>query len=78
MKLTLSILVFCQFFLFSWQIEDVCHIKSSRTTCTEERTLIIIKPDGVQRGLIGEVLKRYEAKGLKLIGIKMMQVSFEL
>jgi nucleoside-diphosphate kinase len=37
-----------------------------------ERTLVVIKPDGVQRGLIGEILKRYEQIGLKLIGLKMM------
>jgi len=36
-----------------------------------EKTLVIIKPDAVQRGLIGEVTKRLEAKGLKLIGMKM-------
>lgn len=36
-----------------------------------ERTLIIVKPDGVQRGLIGEVVKRYESVGLKLVGIKI-------
>lgn len=40
-----------------------------------ERTLVLIKPDGVQRGLIGEVIKRFEAKGLKMIGIKMMALS---
>jgi nucleoside-diphosphate kinase len=38
----------------------------------EERTLIIIKPDGIQRSLIGEIVKRYERAGLKLIGIKML------
>jgi nucleoside-diphosphate kinase len=38
----------------------------------KERTLVIIKPDGVQRGLIGEVIKRYERSGLKLLGIKMV------
>ena len=38
----------------------------------KERTLVIIKPDGVQRGLIGEVVHRYERSGLKLVGIKMM------
>ncbi|MCL4406401.1 MAG: nucleoside-diphosphate kinase [Patescibacteria group bacterium] len=38
----------------------------------KEQTLVIIKPDGVQRGLIGEVIKRYERAGLKLIGIKMV------
>jgi nucleoside-diphosphate kinase len=37
----------------------------------KERTLVIIKPDGVQRSLIGEVIKRYEQVGLKLVGLKM-------
>lgn len=36
-----------------------------------ERTLVIIKPDGLQRALVGEIIKRYEQVGLKLIGIKM-------
>ncbi|KAK7918604.1 hypothetical protein WMY93_009888 [Mugilogobius chulae] len=39
----------------------------------EERTFIAIKPDGVQRGLIGEVIKRFEQKGFKLVGMKMLQ-----
>jgi len=38
----------------------------------DERTLVIIKPDGVQRSLIGEIIKRYEQNGLKLSGIKML------
>ncbi len=38
----------------------------------QEKTLVIIKPDGVQRGLIGEVIKRYERSGLKLVGLKML------
>jgi nucleoside-diphosphate kinase len=38
----------------------------------QERTLVLIKPDGVQRSLIGEIIKRYERSGLKLAGIKMM------
>ncbi|MFA6602840.1 MAG: nucleoside-diphosphate kinase [Candidatus Shapirobacteria bacterium] len=38
----------------------------------QEQTLVIIKPDGVQRGLIGEVIKRYEQCGLKLVAIKMV------
>jgi len=37
----------------------------------EERTLVVIKPDGVQRSLIGEIIKRYERVGLKLLAIKM-------
>ena len=37
-----------------------------------ERTLVIIKPDGIQRSLIGEIIKRYERMGLKLVAIKML------
>lgn len=40
-----------------------------------ERTLVLIKPDGVQRGLVGEVTKRFERKGLKLVGMKMMTLE---
>ncbi len=40
-----------------------------------ERTLILIKPDGVQRGLIGRVIDRYEARGLRIAGLKMMQAD---
>ncbi len=43
-----------------------------------ERTLIIVKPDAVQRGLTGEIIKRFEQRGLRIIGMKFMQVSREL
>lgn len=43
-----------------------------------ERTFIMVKPDGVQRGLIGEVISRFEAKGFTLVGLKFVQVSKEL
>ena len=43
-----------------------------------ERTLIIVKPDGVQRGLAGEVISRLERRGLKLVGLKLMQIQREL
>ena len=43
-----------------------------------ERTLVLIKPDGVQRGLIGEIITRLERRGLRLVGAKFMQVSQEL
>jgi|SRR5450756_1374740 len=43
-----------------------------------ERTLVIVKPDAVQRGLIGEVLRRLETRGLKMVGLKLMAVSQEL
>ncbi|RJQ15899.1 nucleoside-diphosphate kinase [Candidatus Woesearchaeota archaeon] len=43
-----------------------------------EKTLVLIKPDGVQRGLIGEIILRFEKCGLKIIGIKMVYASREL
>lgn len=43
-----------------------------------ERTLILVKPDGVQRGLIGEIVGRFEKRGLKLVGMKFLQMSNEL
>jgi nucleoside-diphosphate kinase len=43
-----------------------------------ERTLVIIKPDGIQRGLVGQVIGRFEAVGLKLVGTKMMRATAEL
>ncbi|GAB5492708.1 MAG: nucleoside-diphosphate kinase [Phototrophicaceae bacterium] len=43
-----------------------------------ERTLIIAKPDAVQRGLTGEIIKRFEQRGLRLIGMKFIHMSQEL
>jgi nucleoside-diphosphate kinase len=43
----------------------------------QERTLVLVKPDGVKRRLVGEVLRRFEAKGLKLVGLKMLSLSKE-
>jgi nucleoside-diphosphate kinase len=43
-----------------------------------ERTFLMVKPDGVQRGLIGEIVSRFEKKGFKLIAAKLMTVSREL
>src|SRR5690349_1043484 len=40
-----------------------------------ERTFIMVKPDGVQRGLVGEVLSRFEKKGLKLVGLRLIQID---
>lgn len=40
-----------------------------------EKTLLIIKPDGVQRGLVGEVTKRLEMKGMKIVGLKMIRLD---
>ncbi len=44
----------------------------------EQRTFIAVKPDGVKRGLVGEIIKRFENKGFKLIGLKMLDVTPEM
>lgn len=54
---------------------------SGRTTAVSPRaeiSYIMIKPDGVQRGLVGEIISRFEKKGFKLIGLKMMQCTKEI
>lgn len=43
-----------------------------------EKTLVLVKPDGVQRKLVGEVIKRFENKGLKIIGLKLINISIPL
>ncbi len=48
------------------------------TILQKERTLVIIKPDGVQRSLIGEIIQRYERLGLKLVGLKMIVPSEDM
>lgn len=40
-----------------------------------ERSVVLVKPDGVQRGLIGEILHRFEQKGLKIVGLKMISLT---
>lgn len=44
----------------------------------DERTFVAIKPDGVERGLIGEIIQRFEKRGLKLVGLKLMTVTANL
>lgn len=48
---------------------------SSAMAANKERTFIMVKPDGVQRGLVGEIIKRFEAKGFKLVALKLTWVS---
>jgi nucleoside-diphosphate kinase len=43
-----------------------------------ETTLIILKPDAVQRGLTGQIISRFENKGLQVVGMKLMQISQQL
>lgn len=49
-------------------------IRCNSNQCME-RSVILVKPDGVQRGLIGEIVHRFERKGLKLVGIKMISLD---
>ncbi len=60
----------------------VCRTLLKNAKCTKEskveRTLVIIKPDAVQRGLIGEIIARLERRGLRIAGMKLLQVSDEL
>lgn len=44
----------------------------------KERSLLLLKPDAIQRGLIGEVLARFEKKGFKIVGMKMLKLTREL
>ena len=43
-----------------------------------ERTLVLVKPDGVQRGLIGDIIGRFERKGLKVVGLRLLTVDQEM
>jgi nucleoside-diphosphate kinase len=43
-----------------------------------ERTFVMVKPDGVQRGLVGKIISRFEERGLKLVGAKFMQIDQDL
>ncbi len=42
-----------------------------------DRTFVIIKPDGVQRGLVGEIIRRFENRGMKILGMKLIKISPE-
>ncbi|XP_017283558.1 nucleoside diphosphate kinase, mitochondrial [Kryptolebias marmoratus] len=52
--------------------------KSTGLPGAKERTLVAVKPDGVQRRLVGQVIQRFEQRGFKLVGLKMLQVSEDL
>lgn len=63
----------------SWQLQREFKPKQLEGTMANcERTFIAIKPDGVQRGLVGEIIKRFEQKGFRLVGLKFMQASEDL
>jgi len=42
-----------------------------------ERTFIMVKPDGVQRGLVGEIIRRFEQRGYKLVALKLLTVKLK-
>ena len=50
------------------------NILSQKMAANQERTYLMIKPDGVQRGIIGDIIKRFETKGFKLVAMKFVQV----
>ncbi|KAK7939719.1 hypothetical protein WMY93_003045 [Mugilogobius chulae] len=54
------------------------HIFKSGWTGVNERTFIAVKPDGFQRRRVGEIVQRFEKKGFKLVGLKLMQASRDL
>ncbi len=43
-----------------------------------QQTVVLVKPDGLQRGLVGEIINRFERKGLKLVGIKMVRLTHDI
>ncbi|TRZ02799.1 hypothetical protein DNTS_017685 [Danionella cerebrum] len=51
---------------------------TAKMSGNEERTFIAIKPDGVQRSLVGEIIKRFEQKGFKLVALKLIQADEDL
>jgi nucleoside-diphosphate kinase len=53
-------------------------LNSFFTEVVLQRTLVIVKPDGVQRGLVGKILARFEERGMKIVALKMEQVSRQL
>eukprot|EP00092_Neocalanus_flemingeri_P000771 GFUD01000820.1.p1 GENE.GFUD01000820.1~~GFUD01000820.1.p1 ORF type:complete len:185 (-),score=57.88 GFUD01000820.1:81-635(-) len=60
--------------------EDVCVTTNEVKKCDKhaERTFIAIKPDAVQRGLVGDIINRFERKGFKLVAIKLLHASQDL
>jgi len=59
-------------------IESFTDIKKMGGSVKVERTFLMVKPDGVQRNLVGEIVSRFEKKGFKLVGAKLMSISQEL
>merc|ERR1712112_555290 len=58
--------------------KDILEKNPTKMAGNRERTFIMLKPDAVQRGLVGEIIKRFEQEGFKLVAMKMMHASEEL
>ena len=57
---------------------EINYLLEEEIMASEERTFVAIKPDGVKRGLIGRVIERFEDKGFKIVGMKLLQVTPEM
>ena len=58
--------------------EDFCDVNKYKCEESVERTFIAVKPDAVQRGLVGEILSRFERKGFKLVAMKLVSPTTDL
>lgn len=56
-------------------LSSLIHADTECELVERERTFIMIKPDGVQRGLIGEIIQRFERRGFKLVAMKLLHVN---
>ncbi|KAL7046915.1 hypothetical protein ACKWTF_002738 [Chironomus riparius] len=66
------------FILFIFLCFSLNHSNYNNNMANSERTFIMLKPDAVQRGIVGDIIKRFEAKGFKLVAMKFMWASKEL
>ena len=58
-------------------VQEQSCLKILKMSANNERTFIMLKPDAVHRGLVGDIIKRFEKKGFKLVAMKMTHVSLE-
>lgn len=70
------ILIFVIEEIVAQSLSSLIHTDTECELIERERTFIMIKPDGVQRGLIGEIIHRFERKGFKLVAMKFLQVIY--
>ena len=63
---------------FGWGLAFEILIVNNRFSMEAQRSVVLVKPDGLQRGLVGEIIARFERKGLKLVAIKMLKLTDEI